>query len=421
MNTFFVEHAYQVEHFLKNTDCADADWLALGPSAMHYLAGKNLPYTIPEDYVGLNEIEGACKVQFEQLHNVCGKIDDRLQEIDPFLKKWNIRPFLFHLWQLGMVFDAVLSRALWIRKILTKFDVCKDKIYTHMTPLQPWTLFGLGFGKHETLWGRLLLLSEWADSVIPVLDPNKNLHTETRHKKVDSIKNVLRKVVNSNILLRSVVISYQQKMLQNILNLIGTNKKQHIMVMNNPYEWPDILRILISSNISILFLNESILGNIYTEDNVSEIDGNELCLYFFANMVHEGIDFFDILGDRIRWIIEKGPSVARAIIEKMEKICFNKMPIAVLSMSTPDYLNYIIKQFFVAKSIPVLSWQYGAVWYEKDITQRHDLFDKTGTNILLTFGNGVKNAYKLSGMPENIVIESIGSAILDNLSMETRG
>jgi len=97
--------------------------------------------------VGLNEIESACKAQFERLQEACGQIDDKLLKRDPFLKKWNIRPLHFHLWQLGTVFDAVLSRALWIRKILTKFD--GGKIYAHLAPEQPWSQVGLGFGKRK--------------------------------------------------------------------------------------------------------------------------------------------------------------------------------------------------------------------------------------------------------------------------------
>jgi hypothetical protein len=419
MNIIFVEHAYQVEDFLKRIDCTGADWLALGPSAMHCLAEKKLPCTIPEDYIDLPEIESACKAQFELLQEACGQIDDKLQEKDSFLRKWNIRPFYFHLWQLGMVFDAVLSRSLWIRKIL---DNCEGgNIYTHVAPPEPWSLFGLGFGKQETLWGRLLLLSDKADRVIAVPVPQENLIADKRRRNSDRIRNVLKKVLNSNLLLRSAALSYQQKMLKNILNLIGVNKKKHILVLNNAYEWHDILQNLSNADMPILFLNESVTGNTHTKYNLPEIDSNEFCRQFFASITHNGFDFSHILGDRIRWIIEKGPSAARAIIEKMEKICLKKIPLAVLSASSPDYFNYIVKQFFTVKSIPVLSWQYGAVWYEKSITQRYNLFDDTGTNVLLTFGDAVKNAYQLSHLPENMVIESVGSATLDNIGMAARG
>ncbi|PKN76949.1 MAG: hypothetical protein CVU52_02535 [Deltaproteobacteria bacterium HGW-Deltaproteobacteria-10] len=419
MNTFFVEHEYQVKDFLNRVDCTGANWLALGPSAMHCLAEKKIPYTIPEDYAGLSEIESACQAQFERLQEACGQIDDKLQEKDYFLRKWNIRPFHFHLWQIGMVFDAVLSRSLWIRKILENRE--GGNIYTHVAPPEPWSLFGLGFGKQETLWGRLLLLSANADRVIPVTDSHRNFKSYMPQRKMDSIKNALKKGLNSNILLRSAAVSYQQKMLKNILNLIGVNKKQHIMVINNAYEWHDILQNLSNSEMPILFLNESNIGSRQKKYNAPEIDSADLGRQFFANMTHNGFDFSHILGDRIRWIIEKGPSAARAIVGKMEKICFKKMPLAVLSASSPDYFNYVVKQFFTVKSIPVLSWQYGAVWYEKSITQRYNLFDDTGTNILLVFGDAVKKAYELSSMPENMIIESVGSATLDNIGLAARG
>jgi len=188
-----------------------------------------------------------------------------------------------------------------------------------------------------------------ADRVIPLMEPQKALPAETHHKKIDGIKNGLKKVLNSNILLRSAAASYQQKMLKNIINLIGINKKEHIMVINNPYEWRDILQNLSDSDMPILFLNESIIGNRQKKYNAPEIESNELCLEFFANMTRDGFYFSHILGDRIKWIIEAGPFAARAIIEKIENIWINKMLLAVLMTSTPYYSNYILKQFFCSK------------------------------------------------------------------------
>src|SRR3990170_8890706 len=99
-NLFLVEHAYQVEDFLRHGFKDKGEWIALGPSAMYCLSKRGIPYTIPEDYCSREEVEDVCISQFERLKEVCKKMDEFLHQGDPFLKEWGIRPFLFHLWQL---------------------------------------------------------------------------------------------------------------------------------------------------------------------------------------------------------------------------------------------------------------------------------------------------------------------------------
>ena len=143
LNLFFAEHDYQVEDFLKYYSKNHVKWIALGPSAMHSLLQKGIPYSTPEDYCSLEEVEKECIRQFVQLSNICHKIDDILLEQNPFLAKWGIRPFFFHLWQFSQLLDGLVCRKLQIKKILENFP--DAHVYIHLAPPQNWSLSGIGY------------------------------------------------------------------------------------------------------------------------------------------------------------------------------------------------------------------------------------------------------------------------------------
>lgn len=414
MNIYFVEHSHQVENFLSTRDCADGKWIALGPSAMHYLSLRGIRYAIPEDYADGHEIEGICREQFARLQKTSSALDNEMLEEDMLLRQWGIYPFLFHLWQLGMIFDAVVSRTWWIKKILKNHR--GGKIYVHEAPVHYWAIYGLGFAKHETLWGRLLMLSEWRDNIVAVKDPGNHLLSDGQISKPGGIRDSLKNIIGSHILLYSAVTSYHLRIKKNIAHLLPPYKKEYTLVLNNSYEWQYILSDLTDSGIPLLFFNENILNNLDYSGSANKKSSEELCQKFFAETNMHGIDCTAMLGDRIQWIIEKAPFLCRAIIKKMEIMCSTIKIKLVLCTSVPSFTNYVVKKFFANKSIPVISYSPGGIWHEKDITQRYDLIEAIGTNILLTFGSAVKESFEHSEMMKDVKVESVGSISLDSIN-----
>ncbi len=86
MNLYLAEHDYQIEDFLGEAKNHRDIWVALGPSAMHYLSRRGIPYKIPEDFISREEIEEACVAQFEVLTRICRELDNILLNDGVFLK-----------------------------------------------------------------------------------------------------------------------------------------------------------------------------------------------------------------------------------------------------------------------------------------------------------------------------------------------
>lgn len=424
---FLVEHDYQVEDFLNRGMKDKGIWVALGPSAMHALSNKGISFTIPEDYCSLEEIENACVTQFERLKQVYNKMDEILFQRDPFLKEWGIQPLFFHLWQLGMIFDAVVSRSLWLKKILESYP--NAKVYVHLAPPQPWSIFGIGFHNKETLWARLLTIPRWNNEIVSLPNPTFEqtlINNDTFIKiAMGYLNKNVKKKIGLSLKVMSILLSFRNNISANILrlfNLISLNKRSNLLVLS-VYDWKHLLPIFLKDEWRIFFFND------YFSDNKGKIidkprwnEETELLWNKFHNML--GIDqygYTSLIKDRICWIIQESQKVAQQIIEKMETMIINRGISFVLSTGLPRYEHYIAENYFIQKGIPVIHFQHGSVWYDNHITQRGDYIDMLSANILLTYGDGVKKAYESSDLRACCKIESIGSLNLDRISKKKEG
>jgi hypothetical protein len=411
-NLFLVEHDYQAEDLL-NRDMKDkGEWIALGPSAMHYLSKKGIHYTIPEDYCSLNEIEDACNAQFEKIKNVSEKIDTALLQQFPVLKKWGIYPFLFNLWEIGMVSDAIVSRLLWLKKILENYPAYT--IFIHLVPPQPWSFFGMGFSQNETLWGRLLSLSGWENEIVTF-----SIERPFEYRK--GVKRNFKRLIKSNLILYNLAISYRNKLFKNALRILFPfvlNSDKAILI-NTLGEWKYFLEGWCKKGIKVLFLNYNNRHKQYAPThNELNIEIEQLWDFFYEGAIKgEQIDYASLLKERIYYIINESPMIAKTIIEKIDRKILRENVAAMLNSTSVTFLEHVIKRVLLSKGLPVLQWQHGSVWHDNGrITQRVDLNDVLNTTHLLTYGEGVTKAYRTSPLSDSCKIESIGSIRLDRLS-----
>lgn len=412
------EHDYQVKDFLDRGLKNEGEWIALGPSAMYYLDQMKISYTIPEDYCSLNEIETVCEEQFDKLRHACEEIDSVLIEKDSFLKEWNIRPFFFNLWQLSVLMDTLISRVVWLRKIMENY--AGYHIYAHLQNTDLMTSQinnsnSLFFDKHETLWGKLLSLEGWQNPIYLLPEPAfQNKVGFLRSKYLNRLKLIL---TNSSLIYNFILFKrYKLPLRKFVASILFNKKSPHVFIPKHPFQWRYVFPSLFKSGIEILFHRFDFpISYAKVNQNGKAI---ELCNSFLrAVRLKEGTDYPSLIKDRIIWIIENSRNIAKKIIKTLERLNNKYNLCAVLNSITFDYSAYVVKQYFIGQNIPVVCYQHGSVWYDKKITQKVDLHDMVSTTVLLTYGDAVSQAYSQSDLKNHPEIISTGSIGLDNLSV----
>lgn len=323
MNLYFAEHAYQAEDILVKVNNVSGKWIALGPSAMHYLSKKAIPYSIPEDYCSREEVEEVCISQFERLTKVCCDLDAILLEKDPFLKEWGIRPFFFHLWQLGQLVDGLVSRTLQLENILKGFP--GSNVFVHLSSPQSWSGFGIGFSQKETLWGRLLALNGWNVQ----LNPLPEIGADIKGKKLErgtfpstllsNIKRRLSKLLGMNLVLRSIVQSFRIGCKNNLWNILRdrNSKKRPVAfgMLNWAYEWASIFPHLTDDGHSVYFLSGEDLQRNHIWNALPRYESNfidSLWNVFKEALYQAPVNYPEIIRDRFVYILEHSSTIVGA-------------------------------------------------------------------------------------------------------------
>lgn len=393
---YFAEHAFHVDDMLRRGFRDDGQWLALGPSAMHRLSKEGLAYFIPEDFCTRGELEEACVLQFERMTQACRKLDILMMEKDSFLSEWGIRPFFFHLWQLGQVFDSIYRCVFQSQKILEHFGGAE--VFVHADKPKPWPGFGMGFSQEETLWGRVLALPGWHGAVTC-------LPADTNQAKPASAIHALRRTAFSYIK-RSPFFSTMAESLrcglkENIYLSMKLQQKEALAVLNHPYEWAGIFPEYMRRGFPIQFLCSR--GLPVKKDAASVTEENVLLegslWKIFRESFQDGelrVDFLELMRDRFAFIVHHSASTAKRTVRALEKFTGRRKTRCLLFSESSDFGSYVIKQYFRRKNIPVLSWQHGAEWYNKRITQRNDVLNLVSCDTMLVYGDGVKYAYESS-------------------------
>lgn len=418
MKLYLAEHSHQVADFLEKDCKSPAVWVALGPGAMHALGKRSIPFSIPEDYLPREEIEPACVAQFERLDKACRQLDEFLWVREPFLREWGIRPFYFHLWQLGQLADLLHSRALILDKILRRLKV--QEIHVHKNAPGEWGLFGLGFSLWEPVWGSLLELPGWPARIVAWPEPN--LDTGQEEIKGDTgwrgLSSQVSTWARSQPLAFSLLKSWRQGWWANLVNLIRSGPNFEVAVCNEAYEWRTVMPNLMAAGHPVTFINSlDLIGNGYRGQPTAEMGADPEWQVFRQALTLKPVDFSGLVRDRFSFIREKAPELARTMVVRLKKKLSTSRVKALLVSGAIDYATYVIKQYCRRQKIQVLSWQIGAAWHNGRITQRNDLLNLVGCDRMLVYGEGVQQAYAASPLAqeEGCRIECVGMPSLKKL------
>jgi hypothetical protein len=418
---FLVEHDYHVDEVAKRGIAADCEWVALGPSAMHRLDASQIPYSIPEDYASLHEIEKACLGSYSRLKGVCEEIDDEIIGKDPLLAEWGIRPLLFHLWQLAMVTDALVGRSVWLKTMLDRFSGAE--IYAFLNPPQPYGPLDIGFAKAETLWGKLLSIPGWKHNIVLLPDADPCLESDadaSQESRLSATKNRIKSKLAADVSLRTIASSIKYNILSNAVRVLFPSKVGAILALGHPYQWGYTLSFFPESGRKVIFLDsrhfESDMPPSHT--GLWSPRTEELWAKFSAGLGADSHDYVSVLKDRVCWIIEEGPKVARTVMGGLEQAALLKSGTfsLLIHCGSTYFPEYTIRQVFAKKGIPAFGWQHGAVWWDERITQKMDLTDLPSATSFFTYGPRVTSAYESSDSRGSCKIKSIGNITLDEIS-----
>jgi len=424
MNLFLAEHSYQVEDFLHRFSPDMGRWIALGPSAMWSLDKKGISYRIPEEFYNPLDLEAICLREQERLENLCNKLDQKLWEKYPELKKLRVCPFLFHIFPLTILVDNLVSRIFQLKAIFNAHP--GHTAWVHCGAHRPWDAFDICFSNEETLWGHVLSLPGWKCGTKILEDPPKNAFTANRsiHHNNDSyyshFKQNLDTRIKNSIFLYTAGRGITHRNFKVVFDLIKLRKKNSLLINGGTYEWSYAIPALRAQGWRILFASNLLFKNKWNNNHTTskslyydnEETGGEMNDYFQS----EGVHFYPLLEDRFAWIRTNAPRLCLRIASRLKDIVRKYKIQAILCAINPTFRSHVINQICRFHGLPVIKWQHGFVMYYKDrISQLNQFGDLMTTDAVLAFGKEPERAYSFYHSKFPAVVTAVGSASIDKI------
>lgn len=403
------ETAGQVEELLARFPDDAPSWIALGPEAQKCLAKRGLPFRLPEDFHRSDELTLVCRIAHERLRRLCDLLDGQLCAERPELAKDRVRPFLFHIFPLTLLFDGLVRRIFQLRKIL---DAHPGAIAClHRTPVAGDSLFEHGFSNRESLWGHVAALSGWNREFSFL---SAGLREETRG---GAMKKLVRASLSKSLWGHSLARTLAEKRYADLPSLILPNGRPALLSLGNRVEWKETWPLLREEGWNLLSGDESSLtggGNAGSASKAFSgfLESDPQIRDLFREC---GIDFFPLLKDRLLSIAARSPedyAGARKTLEKLRRRGLK----GILTSSAATGRHHLILRAAQSLEIPVLLWQHGFVVHGERINQLYDYSDRMTADATLVYGEGARVSYERHGenFPSRLI--TVGSAQIENLS-----
>mgnify|MGYP001605190221 FL=1 len=414
-NLFFAEHDYQVQDFINRGLHLKGEWIALGPSAMWGLDQRSIKYQIPEDFYNMNKLEDVCLRNHERVEWLCYKLDEYLFKKHPKLREWGIKPFLFNIFPLTILFDGIVSRIFQLTSILKHYT--GYSVYVHKAEDFPWGIFEICFSNRETLYGKILSLKGWNLNINLLHDgTNNNLYKDSR--PFTYLKNFVRRSIFSHTL-----VSYARTKNWKMIFSFYLPNKASIMV-NGLGEWQYIIPSLQKEGYKIIFSHNDIIFKNNINANAWKIvynfDWSKLDDVIMNCFEYEGISFLPLIDDRLSYILSTAHKNSLQIIKKVSEIIKRYSVKILLNSSNDVFTSHTVCQVARKLGIPVIIWQHGFMISNNGrINQLNEFNDMLTSDIVLTFGDNVSDAYHIYSSKFSPQIVSVGSCKLDKIKKES--
>lgn len=426
-----LEHEEQVKNSLKLLKelKGKINVIALSPFAIYELDKQHIQYNIPEDYYDLQELYDMGVKNYGKVENICKIIDGKIHKNNSVLAKLGIKPALFSFYRLKILYDSVSIRLFQLTKIIEKEK--PDIILTYDTRDYPFTSGNVPrmlFDNRESIYTKLLKLGDWEISTknLPYIPEPKGSYPEKEKIKAKLRKKVLERL-QGHPLLYSFMVKVSKKNWRGACRelksfLLWRKKAIQVLLIGGAYNWTYCNEKLLSVGIIPtqmkaeldywfqVFSKPSLNG---TDSAWEELQEDKDFRGFF---IYKGIDFFPLLKERIRFIVQELAPLCLSIYKKIEGIVKSKKIKAVFTSTFSSCVEHTVAKVAHNNNIPVIVWQHGA--FGMAYTPILKYLDLMSTNYYFTYGIGVIEKYSKEIGELGVKPTPTGSALLDRLLSE---
>jgi|GEM_PF-4213848 len=391
--------------------------IALDPEAAYALEKNNISFNTQDDYFAADEYLKLGLENFNKVEQFCKYCDLFLKENINFLKENNIEPSFYHYFSFKILFDIAASKICVLKKIIEKNKPSKIYFFDN--------------GREETVNETFLF-----ENKSPFSEPLKILckHYNAEFKIINTKKNPAAEAVNPPKSKKNNVVLYIYRMFRKIFdNLFGKYEQLPVVFMTSPsYDLSYIAKLIKKKkNARILcfepetdiaphFIFPSweklkITGN---NDNVLPgADFDMLWVKLLKNkefrdfFILRGVDIFPIVETRLKYFFTVFAGKLMNLYLMSVELFKAYKPKIFFTPHTHRGRMKILTEAARKSGIPVAVYQHGGVYGYSEYTFNSQS-DIQYCDYLISFGEGVKQRYPLSGAK----IIPVGSFLLHDIS-----
>lgn len=430
-----LEHEKQVEDCLEWFEeiKGQKQIIALSPFAMYELEKQDIPYSILEDYYDPQELLQLGLDNYQKVETFCSIIDNSIHKACPIIAEQDIKPALFSIYHLKIIYDAATVRLFQLFKIVNAekpnvIFVYNDRDYPFgISEKAPYLLFD----NRESVYTHLLKLPGWKIPVVILPHVQQPEGVYAQRKSYQAITGKLRdkvvKWLRFHPELYDLAVAVQKKQRSGLFvklkGYLTGNKNIPVLLFGGGYNWDDCREELQAVGIAPIFRMPDDLGHWLSEPFPEKVDSGSLRdaweelqtdSEFRRFFMWEDIDFFPVVEERLQFSVVRLTLACLKTYGGGSELLKNRGIKAVLASTLTTCTSRSAAQAAHSAGIPVITWQHGSYGYANQVSVIYH--DMMGADILFVFGEGVVEQYAEPARRLGTQLIPLGSASLEDLS-----
>lgn len=422
-NVLLAEHDYQVRDLLGRESRPTDQWVALGPTAMAQLDQARIPYRVPEDFYRNEDLAERGTRSRDEVERLCEHLDALCLEAHPDLAAWGLRPFLFHIFPLLVVWSSIRGRLFKFASILRAFPGCS--LTLHHERDTHWSPPSLFFAPRDTLWGNIASLPGWPTTVNLVPEPARGSlsHVMPGKRLAAYLRKAGIRLTQRSLILTSTAMCYEARDFRGALDVLRLRPRGTLLVLNNRTEWAHTLPLFRRHGFGILLSSDKNFAAVPEPPASLQAtrawDRATASPEFGSRFTGEGVSFYPLIKERLSWIMSHAPCQLRTVRKRIDALRKRWRLQALLTSVLVSGARHAIAGTCRALDLPVFTWQHGFVYANPHINQLNDYNDLLTSSTAFVYGSEVEKAYGRTAGQFSSCVRAVGSASLDALGLRS--
>jgi len=401
--------------------------VALSPFAMYELDRQGIGYRLIDDYCTQKETYDIGINNGKLVEELCDHVDKRLRNACPDLEKYNIRPALFNVIGLRILFDVLAIRTAQLSGLITAEKPDGIIIYKKTTygSESAENLYVLSFDDNESVYEQLLTLKGWNTEILTLPAPAGPQHAEGVERS-GTYKRGLLKWLRNRPYLFSLIKTIKKRGIGELSKRIREGlfpKRIPVVFFREPYNWDDSLGELSAAGIGPVIRMSDRLDYWQSKRNYNKEypfalkhawDELKTDTEFRNYFIFFGIDFFPILEARLKILVEDQSLACINAYKEAERIFHDK---GIKILVAPQFFTSTgrsVSQSARNNKIPVVTWQHGGYGSAYQLLMKY--YELMSSDYHFVFGIGVAERHSEDAKLFGTKIIEVGSTSLDVLS-----